>query len=152
MNPIELSFEFFPPKTQEGLEKLRATRTQLLPLKPKFVSVTFGAGGSTQQGTLDTVLDLSKDGLEAAPHLSCIGSSKDSLRAILNEYRSHGIRHIAAQRDDQRSAETADVNRRHDVGDDQQRERVDQPGQQYGHEQLLIACGRVVRVELEGHA
>ena len=100
MNPIELSFEFFPPKTQEGLEKLRATRAQLLPLKPKFVSVTFGAGGSTQQGTLDTVLDMAKDGLEAAPHLSCIGSSKDSLRAILNEYRSHGIRHIVALRGD----------------------------------------------------
>jgi methylenetetrahydrofolate reductase (NADPH) len=100
MNPIELSFEFFPPKTQEGLEKLRATREQLLPLKPKFVSVTFGAGGSTQQGTLDTVLDMSKDGVEAAPHLSCIGSSKDNLRAILNEYRSHGIRHIVALRGD----------------------------------------------------
>jgi len=100
MNSIELSFEFFPPKTQEGMEKLRATRAQLLPLKPKFVSVTFGAGGSTQQGTLDTVLDMAKDGLEAAPHLSCIGSSKDSLRAILNEYRSHGIRHIVALRGD----------------------------------------------------
>lgn len=100
MNPIELSFEFFPPKTQEGLDKLRATRAELLPLKPKFVSVTFGAGGSTQQGTLDTVLDMAKDGLEAAPHLSCIGSSRESLRAILNEYRSHGIRHIVALRGD----------------------------------------------------
>jgi methylenetetrahydrofolate reductase (NADPH) len=64
------------------------------------VSVTFGAGGSTQQGTLDTVLDMAKDGLEAAPHLSCIGSSRESLRAILNEYRSHGIRHIVALRGD----------------------------------------------------
>ncbi|KVN23616.1 5,10-methylenetetrahydrofolate reductase [Burkholderia pyrrocinia] len=100
MKPIELSFEFFPPKTAEGVEKLRATRAQLLPLKPKFVSVTFGAGGSTQQGTLDTVLDMQKDGLEAAPHLSCIGSSKDSLRAILDQYRSHGIRHIVALRGD----------------------------------------------------
>jgi len=100
MNPIELSFEFFPPKTQEGLDKLRATRAELLPLKPKFVSVTFGAGGSTQQGTLDTVLDMAKDGLEAAPHLSCIGSPRESLRAILNEYRSHGIRHIVALRGD----------------------------------------------------
>ncbi|APR37854.1 methylenetetrahydrofolate reductase [NAD(P)H] [Paraburkholderia sp. SOS3] len=100
MNPIELSFEFFPPKTPEGVEKLRATREQLLALKPKFVSVTFGAGGSTQQGTLDTVLDMSKGGLEAAPHLSCIGSSKDDLRRILGEYRSHGIRHIVALRGD----------------------------------------------------
>lgn len=100
MKPIELSFEFFPPKTADGVEKLRATRAQLLPLKPKFVSVTFGAGGSTQQGTLDTVLDMQKDGLEAAPHLSCIGSSRDSLRAILDQYRSHGIRHIVALRGD----------------------------------------------------
>ncbi|CAG4904047.1 methylenetetrahydrofolate reductase [NAD(P)H] [Paraburkholderia saeva] len=100
MNPIELSFEFFPPKTQEGVDKLRATRAELAPLKPKFVSCTFGAGGSTQQGTLDTVLDIAKDGIEAAPHLSCVGSSKESLRAILNEYRSHGIRHIVALRGD----------------------------------------------------
>ncbi|MGN6652272.1 methylenetetrahydrofolate reductase [NAD(P)H] [Trinickia sp.] len=100
MNPIEISFEFFPPKTPDGVEKLRATRVQLALLKPKFVSVTFGAGGSTQQGTLDTVLDMAKDGLEAAPHLSCIGSSKDNLRAILERYRSHGIRHIVALRGD----------------------------------------------------
>jgi methylenetetrahydrofolate reductase (NADPH) len=100
MNPIEISFEFFPPKTPDGVEKLRATRVQLAALKPKFVSVTFGAGGSTQQGTLDTVLDMAKDGLEAAPHLSCIGSSKESLRAILERYRSHGIRHIVALRGD----------------------------------------------------
>ncbi len=100
MNPIELSFEFFPPKTQEGVDKLRATRAQLASLKPKFVSVTFGAGGSTQQGTLDTVVDMAKEGLEAAPHVSCIGSSKESLRAILNEYRAHGIRHIVALRGD----------------------------------------------------
>jgi len=100
MNPIELSFEFFPPKTQEGVDKLRATRGQLASLKPKFVSVTFGAGGSTQQGTLDTVVEMAKEGLEAAPHVSCIGSSKESLRAILNEYRAHGIRHIVALRGD----------------------------------------------------
>ncbi|MEK6423632.1 MAG: methylenetetrahydrofolate reductase [NAD(P)H] [Burkholderia gladioli] len=100
MKPIELSLEFFPPKTAEGADKLRATRAQLLPLKPKFVSVTFGAGGSTQQGTLDTVLDMQKDGLLAAPHLSCIGSSKDNLRAILDQYRSHGIRQIVALRGD----------------------------------------------------
>ncbi|RDV00062.1 methylenetetrahydrofolate reductase [NAD(P)H] [Trinickia dinghuensis] len=100
MNPIEISFEFFPPKTPDGVEKLRATRAQLAPLKPKFVSVTFGAGGSTQQGTLDTVLDMAKDGIEAAPHLSCIGSSKESLRAILERYRSNGIRHIVALRGD----------------------------------------------------
>jgi methylenetetrahydrofolate reductase (NADPH) len=100
MNPIEISFEFFPPKTSEGVEKLRATRGQLARLKPKFVSVTFGAGGSTQEGTLDTVLEMVKDGLEAAPHLSCIGSSKNDLRAILERYRANGIRHIVALRGD----------------------------------------------------
>ncbi|HLX01673.1 MAG TPA: methylenetetrahydrofolate reductase [NAD(P)H] [Trinickia sp.] len=100
MKPIEISFEFFPPKTQEGIDKLRATRKELALFKPKFVSVTFGAGGSTQQGTLDTVLDMAADGLEAAPHLSCIGSSKESLRAILNQYRANGIRHIVALRGD----------------------------------------------------
>jgi methylenetetrahydrofolate reductase (NADPH) len=100
MKPIELSFEFFPPKTPDGVEKLRATRAQLATFKPKFVSVTFGAGGSTQQGTLDTVVDIAKEGVEAAPHLSCIGASRESLRAILAEYRSHGIRHIVALRGD----------------------------------------------------
>jgi len=100
MKPIELSFEFFPPKTAEGVEKLRAARAQLATLKPKFFSVTFGAGGSTQQGTLDTVVDIAKDGFDAAPHLSCIGSSKESLREVLAQYRSHGVRHIVALRGD----------------------------------------------------
>jgi methylenetetrahydrofolate reductase (NADPH) len=100
MKPIELSFEFFPPKTPDGVDKLRATRDQLAALKPKFVSVTFGAGGSTQQGTLDTVVDIAKEGIEAAPHLSCIGSSRQSLREILGQYRAHGIRHIVALRGD----------------------------------------------------
>ena len=100
MKPIELSFEFFPPKTAEGVEKLRATRAQLLPLKPKFVSVTFGAGGSTQQGTLDTVLDMQKDGLEAAPHLSCIGSTRRDIAATLELYKSKGVHHVVALRGD----------------------------------------------------
>jgi methylenetetrahydrofolate reductase (NADPH) len=100
MNPIEISFEFFPPKTPEGVEKLRVASKELARLSPKFVSVTFGAGGSTQEGTLDTVLDMAKDGLQAAPHLSCIGSSKDNLRAVLERYRANGIRHIVALRGD----------------------------------------------------
>ncbi len=100
MKPIELSFEFFPPKTAEGVEKLRATRAQLLTHKPRFVSVTFGAGGSTQQGTLDTVAEIAKEGVDAAPHLSCIGATRDGLRDILAQYRSHGIRHIVALRGD----------------------------------------------------
>jgi methylenetetrahydrofolate reductase (NADPH) len=100
MHATELSFEFFPPKTAEGLDKLRAARVELSPLNPKFVSVTFGAGGSTQQGTLDTVLALSRDGAQAAPHLSCVGSSRVNIRAILNQYRDNGIRHIVALRGD----------------------------------------------------
>lgn len=100
MKTLELSFEFFPPKTTDGVEKLRATCAQLRQLQPKFVSVTFGAGGSTQQGTLDTVLGMQQSGLNAAPHLSCIGSSKDNLREILNQYRTHGIRHVVALRGD----------------------------------------------------
>lgn len=94
------SIEFFPPKTPEGIEKLRATRAELSKLKPKYFSVTFGAGGSTQQGTLDTVLDIRREGHDAAPHLSCIGSSRASLREILERYRSHGIRRLVALRGD----------------------------------------------------
>ena len=94
------SFEFFPPKTAEGVEKLRNTRAQLVPLKPRYVSVTFGAGGTTQQGTLDTVLEIQRDGIEAAPHLSCVGSSRESIRAILQAYRDGGIRRIVALRGD----------------------------------------------------
>jgi len=100
MLATELSFEFFPPKTAEGLDKLRAARDQLLPLNPKFFSVTFGAGGSTQQGTLDTVLELARDGLDAAPHLSCVGSSRESIREILQRYCAHEIHHIVALRGD----------------------------------------------------
>ncbi|TCV85130.1 5,10-methylenetetrahydrofolate reductase (NAD(P)) [Sulfurirhabdus autotrophica] len=99
-HPRTFSFEFFPPKTPEGREKLRATRQQLAQLKPKFFSVTFGAGGSTRDHTLDTVVEIQSEGFDAAPHLSCIGSTQDNIRAILNEYKSHGIRHIVALRGD----------------------------------------------------
>lgn len=94
------SFEFFPPKTPEGREKLRATRKQLAQLHPAFFSVTFGAGGSTREGTLDTVVEIQREGLPAAPHLSCIGSSRASIDAILADYRAHDIRHIVALRGD----------------------------------------------------
>ncbi len=94
------SFEFFPPKTAEGAEKLRNTRAQLAPLRPKYISVTFGAGGTTQQGTLDAVLEIQREGIEAAPHLSCVGSSRESIRDILKTYRDAGIRHIVALRGD----------------------------------------------------
>lgn len=100
MDAIDLSFEFFPPKTAEGVEKLRATRAQLAALKPRFMSVTFGAGGSTQQGTLDTVLEIAAEGMQAAPHLSCVASSRTSIAAVLDQYREHGIRHIVALRGD----------------------------------------------------
>lgn len=94
------SIEFFPPKTPEGVEKLRITRAKLATLHPKYFSVTFGAGGSTQKGTLDTVLDIRREGHEAAPHLSCLGSSRDSLRAILAEYQANGIKRLVALRGD----------------------------------------------------
>ncbi|MCE5180949.1 MAG: methylenetetrahydrofolate reductase [NAD(P)H] [Betaproteobacteria bacterium] len=98
-SPI-LSFEFFPPKTPEGMDKLRATRQQLAQLNPEFFSVTFGAGGSTRDHTLETVIEIQQEGHKAAPHLSCVGSTKESIRSILNEYKSHGIRHIVALRGD----------------------------------------------------
>ena len=94
------SFEFFPPKTPEGVEKLRATRRQLAQLKPRFFSVTFGAGGSTRERTLETVLEIQAEQHEAAPHLSCIGSTRENIRAILSEYQAHGISHIVALRGD----------------------------------------------------
>ncbi len=94
------SFEFFPPKTPEGMEKLRATREKLAVLKPKFFSVTFGAGGSTRDRTLETVLEIQQQGYEAAPHLSCIGATRDDIRAILKTYKENGIRRIVALRGD----------------------------------------------------
>ncbi|NQE51447.1 methylenetetrahydrofolate reductase [NAD(P)H] [Herbaspirillum rubrisubalbicans] len=100
MSTPNFSIEFFPPKTAEGAEKLRATRAKLATLQPKYFSVTFGAGGSTQQGTRDTVLEIVGEGHEAAPHLSCIGSSRASLRAILEDYRANGIKRLVALRGD----------------------------------------------------
>jgi len=97
---IELSVEFFPPQTPEGAEKLRATWTKLAPLKPAFFSVTFGAGGSTQDRTYETVEEIRAAGLPAAPHLSCIGSTKARVREILERYRAVGIHRIVALRGD----------------------------------------------------
>jgi len=94
------SFEFFPPKTAEGMARLRNTRQQLAQFHPEFFSVTYGAGGSTHDGTLNTVREICSEGLTAAPHLSCIGSTRSGLRAILNEYRQQGICHIVALRGD----------------------------------------------------
>jgi methylenetetrahydrofolate reductase (NADPH) len=94
------SFEFFPPKTPDGKEKLRATWQQLAKLKPRFFSVTFGAGGSTQVGTLETVLEIRAAGQDAAPHLSCVASSKAEIAAVLSRYKENGIRHVVALRGD----------------------------------------------------
>lgn len=94
------SFEFFPPQTPEGVEKLRATRRQLAQLKPKFFSVTFGAGGSTRDRTLETVLEIQAEGHIAAPHLSCIGATSESIRSMLQKYHDNGIRHLVALRGD----------------------------------------------------
>ncbi len=94
------SFEFFPPNTPEGAEKLAATAKQLAQLKPEFFSVTYGAGGSTQERTLTAVLDLCRAGHSAAPHISCIGSSRQTVRDMLNRYKAHGIKHLVALRGD----------------------------------------------------
>jgi methylenetetrahydrofolate reductase (NADPH) len=94
------SFEFYPPKTPEGAQKLRTTWQQLGQLKPQFFSVTFGAGGSTREGTLRTVLEIRKDGHAGAPHISCVASSREELRQVIHEYKGHGIRHVVALRGD----------------------------------------------------
>ena len=96
----EVSIEFFPPQTPEGIEKLRGVRAQLATLKPKFFSVTYGAGGSTRERTFAIVKEIVAEGHEAAPHLSCIGSTRASIREILDEYRGAGIRRIVALRGD----------------------------------------------------
>jgi methylenetetrahydrofolate reductase (NADPH) len=95
-----VSFEFFPPKTPEGRAKLRDTWQKLGALKPAFFSVTFGAGGSTREGTLDTVVEIRKAGHEAAPHISCIASTREEIAAQLTRYRENGIRHLVALRGD----------------------------------------------------
>ena len=94
------SLEFFPPRTPEGVEKLRAARRQLAQLEPAFCSVTFGAGGSTREGTLETVLEIRAEGVAAAPHISCVGSTRADLAEVLARYRAHGIRHLVALRGD----------------------------------------------------
>jgi len=98
--PRTFSFEFFPPNTPEGREKLKATTRQLAQLGPKFFSVTYGAGGSTRDRTLETVLDILATGSAAAPHVSCIASTEAGIRETLQGYKDHGIRHLVALRGD----------------------------------------------------
>lgn len=97
---VNLSLEFFPPKTAEGADKLRAVRARLYALQPEFCSVTFGAGGSTQEGTLDTVRAIVAEGWPGVPHLSCIGQTAASIRERLASYRAAGVRRLVALRGD----------------------------------------------------
>lgn len=96
----EISIEFFPPQTPEGVDKLRTVRTKLAELNPSFFSVTFGAGGSTRERTFSVVKEIAAEGFDAAPHLSCIGSTRASIREILADYKAAGIRRIVALRGD----------------------------------------------------
>jgi methylenetetrahydrofolate reductase (NADPH) len=94
------SFEFFPPQTPEGVAKLASARQRLAAIKPEFFSVTFGAGGSTQDRTLDIIKQIHAEGHNATPHLSCVGSTRDNVRALLFAYRDMGIKRIVALRGD----------------------------------------------------
>ncbi len=99
-HPQLFSFEFYPPKTEEGAASLQVVYSKLAELKPDFFSVTFGAGGSTRDLTFDTVIDIQAKGIAAAPHLSCVASTKDNIRAILKDYQDNGISKIVALRGD----------------------------------------------------
>lgn len=99
-HPPLFSFEFYPPKTEEGAASLQVVHSKLAALKPDFFSVTFGAGGSTRDKTFDTVVDIQAKGIAAAPHLSCVASTRDNIRAILKNYQQHGIAKIVALRGD----------------------------------------------------
>lgn len=99
-HPQAFSFEFFPPKTPEGMERLRSAWKQLAQLKPRFFSCTYGAGGSTRDRTLETVLEIQSAGHPAAPHISCVGATRADVAATLELYRSKGIDHVVALRGD----------------------------------------------------
>ena len=97
---VPISFEFFPPKTPEGADKLRATRQALYALKPEFCSVTFGDGGSTQEGTFGTVGEILKEGVVAACHFSCVGATKATVRQQLATLQAMGVKRLVALRGD----------------------------------------------------
>ncbi len=107
MKTTPISFEFFPPKTAEGMDKLRETRVQLAKLNPEFFSVTFGAGGSTRDRTMDTVLEIQQEGFQAAPHISCISSSRAEIHDLLQAYQAQGIKRLVALRGDVPSGEVS---------------------------------------------
>lgn len=97
---LPVSFEFFPPKTPEGAAKLRTVRQQLYARAPQFCSVTYGAGGSTHEGTFSTVREILAEGVDAASHFSCIGATRDSVRAQLAELQGMGVKRLVALRGD----------------------------------------------------
>ena len=99
-HPSGISFEFFPPNTEAGREKLKGVRDQLAALEPEFFSVTYGAGGSTRERTFNTVQSVSASGICTAPHLSCVGSDRGELREILAQYREQGVKRLVALRGD----------------------------------------------------
>jgi methylenetetrahydrofolate reductase (NADPH) len=99
-HPKVLSFEFYPPKTDDGAASLKVVHDKLARLNPGFFSVTFGAGGSTREKTFETVVAIQSKGIAAAPHLSCVASTKDNIRTILRDYQAKGIRKIVALRGD----------------------------------------------------
>jgi methylenetetrahydrofolate reductase (NADPH) len=98
--PPVLSVEFSPPRTADGAERLRATRAALGAVAPAFYSVTYGAGGSTREGTLAATLEMHAAGLHAVPHLSCVASTRATVRELLRTYRDAGIGHLVALRGD----------------------------------------------------
>ncbi|MCX7181411.1 MAG: methylenetetrahydrofolate reductase, partial [Candidatus Methylopumilus sp.] len=97
---ISYSFEFFPPNTPEGIKNLADTRQQLSAFNPEFYSVTFGAGGSTRDRTLETVLEIKQEGFNAVPHISGISSTKAEIKTLLDLYQQHDIRHLVVLRGD----------------------------------------------------
>ncbi len=97
---LPVSFEFFPPKTPEGVGKLRGVRQQLYALQPEFCSVTYGAGGSTQTGTFATVREILSEGVPAASHFSCVGATRETVRAQLAELQAMGVKRLVALRGD----------------------------------------------------
>lgn len=107
MRPFTTSFEFFPPKTADGIEKLREARARLAKFDPEFFSVTFGAGGSTRDRTMETVLEIQREGYGAAPHISCISSSKEEIRDLLQAYQAQGINRLVTLRGDVPSGEVS---------------------------------------------
>jgi methylenetetrahydrofolate reductase (NADPH) len=107
MKKTAFSFEFFPPKTADGIEKLRENRAKLAQYNPEFFSVTFGAGGSTRDRTMDTVLEIQQEGFQAAPHISCVSASKEEIRDLLKTYQARGIKRLVALRGDVPSGEVS---------------------------------------------